>query len=149
MAALKNRINEEVKNAMRARDKTRLGTLRLISAAIKQREVDERIELNDDQVIEILTKMIKQRNDSISQYGAAGRDDLRAVEEAELAIINEFMPEQLSDEQIDALIDEAIAATAASSMKDMGKAMGSLKPKLAGRADMGAVSAKIKARLAG
>lgn len=147
MSALKSRINEDVKSAMRARDKLRLGTLRLITAAIKQREVDDRIELNDDQVIAVLEKMLKQRKDSIEQYGKAGRDELAAVEAAEITIITEFMPAQLSDTEVDALIGEAISATGAASMKEMGKVMGQLKPKLAGRADMGAVSAKIKARL--
>lgn len=147
MADIKTRINEEVKNAMRAKEKVRLGTLRLITAAIKQREVDERIELNDTQVLEVLTKMVKQRNDSISQFAAAGRDDLKIIEEAELVVINEFMPAQLSDAEIDALISEAISATGAATMQDMGKVMGMLKPKLAGKADMGAVSGKIKAKL--
>lgn len=147
MADLKTQINDEVKNAMRAKDKDRLGVLRLITAAIKQREVDERIELNEDQVLEVLTKMLKQRKDSITQYADAGRDDLKAVEEAEVVIINEFMPAQLSDDEVDTLIAEAISATGAESMKDMGKVMGMLKPKLAGKADMGAVSAKIKAKL--
>ena len=144
---LKTRINEDVKTAMRNKDKALLGTLRLITAAIKQREVDERIELDDSQVLAVLEKMVKQRKDSIEQYSKAGRDDLREVEEAELAIISTYMPEQLSDAEIDALVAEAVAATGASEMKDMGKVMGMLKPKLAGKADMGAVSGKIKAKL--
>ncbi len=147
MADLKTQITDEVKNAMRAKDKVRLGTLRLITAAIKQREVDERIELNDTQVLEVLTKMVKQRNDSISQFAAAGRDDLKVIEEAELVVINEFMPAQLSPDEISKLIDEAIKATGANAMQDMGKVMGLLKPRLAGKADMGAVSAAIKSKL--
>lgn len=145
--ALKTRITEDVKTAMRNKDKALLGTLRLITAAIKQREVDERIELDNTQVLAVLEKMVKQRKDSIEQYTKAGRDDLREVEEAELVIIATYMPEQLSDAEIDTLIAEAVAATGASEMKDMGKVMGMLKPKLAGRADMGAVSGKIKAKL--
>lgn len=144
---LKTRINEDVKTAMRNKDKALLGTLRLITAAIKQREVDERVELDDSQVLAVLEKMVKQRKDSIAQYSKAGRDDLKEVEEAELAIITTYLPAQLSDAEIDALVDEAVSATGASEMKDMGKVMGMLKPKLAGRADMGAVSAKIKAKL--
>ena len=145
--ALKTRINEDVKTAMRNKDKALLGTLRLITAAIKQREVDERIELDDTQVLAVLEKMVKQRKDSIAQYTKAGRDDLREIEEAELAIITTYLPEQLSEAEIDTLIAEAIAASGASEMKDMGKVMGMLKPKLAGRADMGQVSGKIKVKL--
>lgn len=147
-SALKIRINDEVKTAMRSKDKERLATLRLLTAAIKQIEVDQRIELDDDQVIAVLEKMLKQRKDSIEQFEKAGRHELAEIEIKETAIIQEFMPEQLSDTDIDGLIDEAISATGASEMKDMGKVMGMLKPKLAGKADMGAVSAKIKAKLA-
>jgi uncharacterized protein YqeY len=147
-SALKTRINDDVKTAMRSKDKERLGTLRLLTAAIKQIEVDQRIELNDDQVIAVLEKMLKQRKDSIEQYEKAGRNELAEIEIKEVAILKEFMPEQLSDADIDALIDEAMAATGASEMKDMGKVMGMIKPKLAGKADMGAVSGKIKAKLA-
>jgi uncharacterized protein YqeY len=147
-SALKIRINDEVKTAMRSKDKERLATLRLLTAAIKQIEVDQRIELDDDQVIAVLEKMLKQRKDSIEQFEKAGRHELAEIEIKETAIIQEFMPEQLSDADIDGLIDEAISATGASEMKDMGKVMGMLKPKLAGKADMGAVSAKIKAKLA-
>lgn len=146
-SALKTRINDDVKTAMRSKDKERLATLRLLTAAIKQIEVDQRIELNDDQVIAVLEKMLKQRKDSIEQFEKAGRHELAEIEIKETAIIQEFMPEQLSDAEIDSLINEAISATGASEMKDMGKVMGMLKPKLAGKADMGAVSARIKAKL--
>jgi len=146
-SALKTRINDDVKTAMRSKDKERLATLRLLTAAIKQIEVDERIELNDDQIIAVLEKMLKQRKDSIEQFEKAGRNELAEIEIKETAIIQEFMPEQLSDAEIDSLIVEALATTGASAMKDMGKVMGVLKPKLAGKADMGAVSAKIKAKL--
>ncbi|HEB59479.1 MAG TPA: GatB/YqeY domain-containing protein [Gammaproteobacteria bacterium] len=149
MSQLKDRILEDTKDAMRARDKARLGVLRLITAAIKQKEVDERIELDDAAVLAVLEKMVKQRRDSIAQYEKAGRDDLREVEEFELQLIQTYLPEQLSDDEIAALIDKAIATTGAASMKDMGKVMGMLKPKLAGRADMGKVSQAIKQRLSG
>jgi uncharacterized protein YqeY len=146
-SSLKTRINDDVKTAMRSKDKERLGTLRLITAAIKQKEVDERIELNDDQVLSVLEKMIKQRKDSIEQYEKADRQELADKEKAELEIINEYMPAQLSDDEIAGLIDDALAQTGASEMKDMGKVMGILKPRLAGRADMGKVSGLVKARL--
>jgi len=144
---LKEQIMADMKDAMRAKEKDRLGTIRLIQAAIKQREVDERVELGDEQVLAVLDKMVKQRRDSITQYKDAGRDELAAKEEAELEIIQKYLPEALSDEEIDKLIEEAISASGAESMKDMGKVMGQLKPKVQGRADMGAVSARIKARL--
>lgn len=144
---LKEQITADMKDAMRAKDKDRLGTIRLIQAAIKQREVDERIELNDEQVLAVLDKMVKQRRDAIAQYNDAGREELAAREEAELQVIQQYLPEALSDEEIDTLIEEAIRASGAESMKDMGKVMGQLKPKVQGRADMGAVSARIKARL--
>lgn len=147
MSNLSTRINDDVKVAMKAKDKPRLGVLRLITAAIKQREVDERITLDDDQVLAVLEKMIKQRKDSIEQYEKAGRDELAQQEAFEIGIIQEYLPEQLSDAEIDALIAEAISSSGAASMKDMGKVMGMLKPKLAGRADMGQVSQKIKQRL--
>jgi len=147
MSPLTARINDDVKAAMKAKDKPRLGVLRLITAAIKQREVDEQITLNDEQVLAVLEKMVKQRKDSITQYEKAGRDELAQQEAFEIAIIQDYMPEQLSDAEIDALIAEAISSSGAESMKDMGKVMGLLKPKLAGRADMGAVSGKIKAKL--
>lgn len=146
-SSLKTIINDNVKTAMRSKDKERLGTLRLLTAAIKQIEVDQRIELDDDQIIAVIEKMLKQRKDSIEQFEKAGRNELAEIEIKEVAILKEFMPEQLSDSDIDTLIDEAVAATGASEMKDMGKVMGILKPKLAGKADMGAVSGKIKAKL--
>ena len=145
--SLKERILQDVKDAMRARDKPRLATIRLITAAIKQREVDERIELDDTQVLVVLDKMCKQRRESISQFEQAGRDDLAAQEKAELELIQQYLPEQLTEAEINELIDAAMEQTGAASMKDMGKVMGQLKPKLQGRADMGAVSALIKARL--
>jgi len=145
--SLKDRIQQDVKDAMRAREKQRLATIRLITAAIKQREVDERIELDDEQVLLILDKMCKQRRESISQFEKAGRDDLIAVEVREMEIIQGYLPKQLGDDEIAALIDAAMSDTGATSIKDMGKIMGQLKPKLQGRADMSAVSAMIKARL--
>ena len=145
--SLKDNILQDVKDAMRSRDKPRLATLRLITAAIKQQEVDERIELEDAQVLALLDKMCKQRRESISQFEKAGRDDLIAQEVSELDIIQTYLPEQLGEDEITALIDETMAATGATSIKDMGKVMGQLKPKLQGRADMGAVSAMIKAKL--
>ena len=146
---LKQRIQDDVKVAMKAKDKARLGTLRLVTAAIKQREVDERIELDDTQVLTILEKMIKQRRDSIAQYEQAGRTELAAQELSEITIIQDYMPEGLSDAEIAALVESAIAGAGASSMKDMGKVMGQLKPKIQGRADMGQVSALVKQKLAG
>jgi uncharacterized protein YqeY len=144
---LKVQITADMKDAMRAKDKDRLGTIRLIQAAIKQREVDERIELDDSQVLAVLDKMVKQRRDSISQYRDAGREELAAKEEAELSVIQQYLPAALSEAEVDGLIDEAISASGAESIKDMGKVMGRLKPKVQGRADMGKVSARIKARL--
>ena len=145
--SLKDRITQDVKDAMRARDKPRLATLRLITAAIKQREVDERIELDDTQVTLVLDKMVKQRRESIVQFEKAGRDDLIVIENNELEIIIPYLPEQLGEDEINALIDAALEQTGASSIKDMGRVMGQLKPQLQGKADMGAVSALIKARL--
>ncbi|MEW6646763.1 MAG: GatB/YqeY domain-containing protein [Pseudomonadota bacterium] len=145
--SLKQRIDSDMKDAMRAKDKERLGTVRLILAAIKQREVDERITLDDTQVLAVLEKMVKQRRDSISQFEAAGRTDLAGKEKAELDLIQTYMPAQLSEAEIDAIIEQAIAAAGATSAKDMGKVMGPLKAQLQGRADMGAVSARLKARL--
>ncbi len=147
MSDLKQRINDNVKDAMRAKEKERLKTLRLITAAIKQIEVDKRIELDDDAVIAVLEKMLKQRKDSIEAFEKADRNELADIEKAEMLIIKEYMPEQMSDAEVDALIDDAIASTGAASMKDMGKVMGMLKAPLAGKADMGAVSGKIKSRL--
>lgn len=148
MSDLKQHITNEVKDAMKAREKTRLGTLRLITAAIKQREVDERIELSSPDVISILDKMVKQRRESIAQYDQAGREDLSAVEKAELLIIQEFMPQPLSNEEISAQVIAAIAKTGAQDIKSMGKVMGILKPAMAGRVDMSAVSALVRAELA-
>ena len=143
----KESLQQDMKEAMRAGDKRRLGVIRLILAAVKQREVDERIELDDAQVTAVLDKMAKQRRESIDQYQKAGRDDLVEQESFELEVLKTYLPEQLSESEIDTLIEEAVQATGASSMKDMGKIMGQLKDKLQGRADMGAVSGKIKARL--
>ena len=149
MSALKQRITDDMKAAMKGGDKARLGVIRLILAALKQIEVDERIELDDARVLAILDKMVKQRRDSIAQYESAGRTELAEQEKFEIGIIQDYLPQQLSEEEIAALIDEALATTGASSMKDMGKLMGWLKPKLQGRADMGAVSASIKQKLSG
>lgn len=146
-ADLKLRIVDDVKQAMRSKEKKRLGVLRLITAAIKQREVDERIELDDTQIIAVLEKMLKQRRDSIAHYQQAGRDDLEQQEAYEVELIQTYMPQQLTNEEIDTLIEEAIQSTGVDSIKGMGKVMGTLKPKLAGRADMGTVSNKIKTRL--
>jgi uncharacterized protein YqeY len=145
---LQARIQEDMKAAMRSGDKERLGTIRLIMAAIKQREVDERITLDDSQLLGVLEKMGKQRRESMTQFQAGGRADLVAKEAAELAIINAYMPAALSDAELDALIAEAISATGATSIKDMGKVMGLIKTRAQGRADMAAVGARIKARLA-
>ena len=145
--SLKQQITEDMKTAMRAKDVPRLGAIRLLLAAIKQREVDERIELTDADVVAIIEKMNKQRRDSISQYEAAGRQDLADVEKFEMSVLKDYMPQQLSEAEITNAIAEAIAAIGAAGAQDMGKVMGVLKPKLAGRADMGKVSALIKARL--
>jgi len=145
---LKERIMDDVKSAMRAGEKERLATVRLITAAIKQREVDERIMLDDVQVLSVIEKMIKQRKESIVQFEAGGRADLVAKEQAELAILTAYQPTQLADAEVDGLIAAAIAATGAASMKDMGKVVAHVKAAAAGRADMGAVSARVKARLA-
>jgi uncharacterized protein len=145
--ALKDRITEDMKNAMRAGDKDRLGTIRLILAAIKQREVDERITLDDGQVLAVLEKMIKQRREAITQFQSGGRADLVAKETAEVGVLQGYLPAQLSEAELEALINESIAATAATSIKDMGKVMAAVKPKAQGRADMGAVSARIKQKL--
>ena len=136
-----------MKGAMRAGEKERLGTIRLVLAAIKQREVDERITLDDGQVLAVLEKMIKQRKESIAQFESGGRADLVAKEQAELAVLQVYLPAQMSDAEIDALIAEAVAASGASSIKDMGKVMGIVKAKAQGKADMGAVSARIKQKL--
>ncbi|MEO6185665.1 MAG: GatB/YqeY domain-containing protein [Steroidobacteraceae bacterium] len=145
---LKERILEDVKSAMRSGEKERLATVRLITAAIKQREVDERIVLDDLQVLSVIEKMVKQRKESIVQFEAGGRADLVAKEQAELAILSAYQPTQISDAEVDGLIAAAIAATGAASMKDMGKVVAHVKSAAAGRADMAAVSARVKARLA-
>lgn len=146
---LKARITEDMKAAMRARDAARLSTIRLLQAAIKQREVDERIELTDADVLAILDKMVKQRNDSIVAFEAGHRADLAAAERAEIAVLKAYLPQPLTAAEIDALIAEAIAATGATGLSGMGKVMAVLKPKLAGRADLAAASAQVKARLVG
>ena len=146
---LKSQIIEDMKTAMRAKDSGRLSAIRLLLAAIKQREVDERIEVVDADVRAIIDKMIKQRRDSITQFEAGRREDLAAIERAEVAVLTAYMPARLADAEIDALIAEAIASTGASGIAGMGKVMAALKPTLAGRADMGAVSGRIKAKLAG
>ena len=146
---LKARITEDMKAAMKAHDAARLGTIRLLQAAIKQREVDERIELTDADVLAILDKMVKQRKDSIAQFEAGHRKDLADVERAEIDVLQAYLPQPLSAAEIDAMIDEAIAATGAAGLPGMGKVMAILKPKLAGRADLAAASAQVKARLVG
>jgi uncharacterized protein YqeY len=145
--SLKDQINDDMKTAMRARETERLGTIRLLLAAIKQREVDDRVMLDDAGVTAVVDKMIKQRKDSISQFEAAGRTDLADKEKAELAVLSGYMPEQLSVDAIAAEVQAAVAATGAAGPQDMGKVMGVLKPKLAGKADMTAVSAQVKAAL--
>ena len=147
MSALKQRINEDVKTAMRSKDKERLAVLRLITAAFKQKEVDERIELDDTMVLAIMDKMTKQIRDSIQQFEQAGRDDLAQKEAFELGIIQEYLPAQLTEDEIKQIITESIEATGAESAKDMGKVMGALKPRLQGRADMGKVSGLVKQQL--
>lgn len=146
---LKERITEDMKTAMRSGEKERLGVIRMLQAAIKQREVDERITLDDAQVLAVLEKMLKQRRESIAQYESGGRADLAAKEAAEIAMLQVYMPAQLSEAELDALIAAAIAQTGAASIKDMGKVMALVKSQAAGRADMGAVGARIKARLGG
>ncbi len=146
-STLKQRITDDMKTAMRAKDKERLGVIRLVLAAIKQKEVDERADLTETDVLTILDKMVKQRRDAIDQFQNAGRDELAAQEKFEISIIQEYLPTQLNETEIAELLAEAITATDAQTMKDMGKVMGWLKPKLQGRADMGAVSQAIKAKL--
>ena len=147
MPSLKDRITEDMKNAMRAKDSERLGTIRMITSAIKQREVDERITLDDTQVLAVVEKMIKTRKESIAQFQTGGRDDLVAKEQKEVDLLQAYLPEQLSEAELDKLIADAIAQTGATSIKDMGKVMGIVKQQAQGRADMGAVSGKIKAKL--
>jgi uncharacterized protein YqeY len=146
--SLKDQLKDQQKLAMLARDKARLGTIRLLMAEIKQREVDSRIELNDEDILAVVTKMVKQRRDSISQFEAAGRQDLADIESAEILVLQEFLPQQLTADEIAALIEQAIAESGAAVMADMGKVMAVLKPKIQGRADVGAVSAQVKTRLA-
>jgi uncharacterized protein YqeY len=145
---LKAQISEDMKSAMRAKDSTRLGTIRLLQAAMKQREVDERIELSDIDVISIIEKMLKQRRDSIAAYESAKRVDLADVEKAEVLVLQAYLPKQLTEEEVAALLEKVVADTAAASMKDMGKVMAAIKPLVAGKADMGKISGLIKARLA-
>ena len=149
MSPLKQRLTEDMKAAMKSGDKHGLGVIRLMLAAIKQREVDERIELDDAQVLAALDKMVKQRRDSVSQYEAAARTDLADIEKAEIVVIERYLPAKLGEAEIVAAIDAAIAETGASGPANIGKLMGALKPKLAGQADMGQVSALVKQRLAG
>ena len=146
---LKQQLTDDMKAAMRAKDKPRLGVVRLVLAAIKQREVDERIELDDAQVLAVLDKMVKQRRDSFTQFTDAGRQDLADQENFELGVLQEYLPAALSEAEIDALITAAIESTGAASMKEMGKVMGVLKPQVQGRADVGEVSKRIKSLLAG
>lgn len=147
--SLKQRLTDDMKTAMKAGEKDRLAAIRLINAAIKQKEVDERVEMDDARVIAVLEKMVKQRKDSIEQYDKAGRDDLAAIERAELAIIGQYLPEKMGEAEIRAAIEAAISETGAAGPADMGKLMGVLKPRLAGQADMGEVSKLIKQRLTG
>ena len=147
--SLKDQLANDMKTAMKAGEKDRLGVIRLVNAAIKQREVDERIVLDDTQVLAVLEKMLKQRKDSVTQYEAAAREDLAAVERYEIGVIQTYLPAQLSASEIEAIIARAIADSGATSAKDMGKVVGLIKPQLAGRADMGQVSALVKQKLAG
>ena len=146
--SLKEKITEDMKAAMRAKDAGRLATIRLLTAAMKQKEVDERVELTDTHVLAIIEKMIKQRKDSITQFEAGGRPDLAEIEKAEVAVLSAYMPAALSDAEVQAEVTAAVAATGAAGPQDMGKVMAVLKPKLAGRADMTAVSGMVKAALA-
>lgn len=147
--SLKTRLTDDMKAAMKAGDKASLGVIRLINAAIKQREVDERIELDDVQVVAVLDRMVKQRKDSVTQFEAAAREDLAAVERAEIAVIERYLPAKLGEAEVLAAIEAAIGETGAAGPADMGRLMGALKPRLAGQADMGQVSALVKRRLAG
>jgi uncharacterized protein len=144
---LKRRIQDDMKLAMKAGEKARLGVIRLILSAVKQREVDERIELDDAQVLAVLDKMVKQRRESISQYSAAGRNDLAEIEQSEILVIQDYLPPALTAEEVEGMIAKAISDAAAVSIGDMGKVMALLKPELQGRADVGAVSAQVKAKL--
>ncbi|HJU25892.1 MAG TPA: GatB/YqeY domain-containing protein [Rhodanobacteraceae bacterium] len=149
MSALKTRLTDDMKAAMKSGDRQRLGTIRLVQAAIKQREVDERIQLDDAQVLQVLEKMLKQRRDSVTQYESAQREDLAAQERYEIGVIESYLPAQLSEAEVDALVTSAITDSGAASARDMGKVMALLKERAAGRADMGALSQKVKAKLAG
>lgn len=144
---LKAQISEDMKSAMRAKESTRLGTIRLLQAALKQREVDERIDLADADVISVIEKMLKQRRDSIAAYESAKRDDLADIEKAEVVVLQAYLPKQLTEEEVNVLLEKAVADTGAASMKDMGKVMAVIKPLVAGKADMGKISGLIKARL--
>jgi len=144
---LKARISEDMKNAMRAKDSARLGAIRLLQSAIKQREVDERIELNDGQVIEAIEKMLKQRRDSIAQYEAANRHDLADVEKFEVSVLQEYLPQALTEDEVAAILEQVISETGASGIKDMSKVMAAVKPLVVGRADMAKISGLIKTRL--
>jgi len=146
--SLKDQLKDQHKLAMLAKDKQRLGAIRLLMAEIKQREVDTRVELNDEDILAVVTKMVKQRRDAIGQFEAAGRQDLSDKESAEIVVLQEFLPQQLTADEIAALIEQAIAQSGAAVMADMGKVMAVLKPKIQGRADIGAVSAQVKTRLA-
>ena len=145
--ALRDKVNDDMKSAMKAREQEKLGALRLLLAAVKQREVDERITLDDVQLVSVIDKMIKQRKDSIAQYEKAARQDLADKEKYEISVLEQYLPQQMSQAEIDAAVADAIASTGAKGAADMGKVMGVLKPKLAGRADMGKVSALVKGRL--
>lgn len=145
---LRAQISEDMKSAMRAKNSVRLGTIRLLQAAIKQREVDERIELTDADVISVIEKMLKQRRDSITAYESANRADLADVEKAEVVVLQTYLPKQLTEEEVSALLEQVVADTGAASMKDMGKVMAAIKPLVAGKADMGKISGLIKSRLA-
>lgn len=147
--SLRQQITEDMKAAMRAKEAQRLGAIRLLLAAMKQREVDERIELSDEQVVAIIEKMLKQRRDSISQFEAAGRQDLADNEKFEVAVLQGYMPQALSDAEVEALVVAAVASSGAAGVKDMGKVMAAVKPQVAGRADMGKVSVLIKSKLGG
>lgn len=145
--SLKDTLQADMKAALKGGEKERLKVVRMVLAAIKQQEIDQRIELDDAALLGVVTKMVKQRRDSITQFNQGGRADLAAAEEAEIAVLEAYLPEQLSADEVDALIDEAIASTGATSMRDMGKVMGTLKQKIEGRADLGAVSGKVKSKL--
>lgn len=144
---IKDKINEDMKSAMRAHDTARLGTIRLLRAAVKQREIDEQIDATDAQVMEVIAKMVKQRRDSVEQYRAGGREDLAQKEQAEIDVLSSYLPQQLTEAEINAIIDEAVASAGVTGMAGMGKVMGLVKPRVTGRADLGKVSALVKARL--